>query len=307
MKVRNSVLAALSAVICFCFASVLSAQVFYTENFDYADGDLTTVSEGLWQAHSDGGSVPVQVVDGNAVVVAGTPNSEDVNRQTGVIMGNADVWYYAVVFSVDEVAKGTPVNNDYFIHFKDAGFGFNARLATVASDGANDYGLQIWPSSFGDGRADWDGDFAFGEVLICVVEFDNGTGTARLWVNPDNIDSTNISQVNEMPDGDPCDCMRATEAVALRQDNTNGSIVTVQTISVGDDFDAVLAAVGGSKGCDNPLGDVNLDGFVNLEDVDPFVIAISQGSTQCEADINQDGSVTLEDVDPFVALLAGGG
>ncbi len=64
---------------------------------------------------------------------------------------------------------------------------------------------------------------------------------------------------------------------------------------------------GGMKGCTNPLGDVNLDGKVNLEDVDPFVAALSVGSTQCEADIDGDGLVTLEDVDPFVVLLAGGG
>ena len=60
-------------------------------------------------------------------------------------------------------------------------------------------------------------------------------------------------------------------------------------------------------GGDCLIGDVNLDGKVNLEDVDPFVAALSVGSTQCEADIDGDGMATLEDVDPFVALLAGGG
>jgi hypothetical protein len=54
------------------------------------------------------------------------------------------------------------------------------------------------------------------------------------------------------------------------------------------------------------LGDVNLDGFVNLLDVAPFVALLSSGGYQAEADINQDGLVNLLDVMLFVDLLGGG-
>ncbi len=53
------------------------------------------------------------------------------------------------------------------------------------------------------------------------------------------------------------------------------------------------------------LGDVNLDGVVNLLDVAPFVELLSSGDFQAEADINQDGVVDLLDVQPFVDLLSG--
>ena len=53
------------------------------------------------------------------------------------------------------------------------------------------------------------------------------------------------------------------------------------------------------------LGDVNLDGLVNLLDVAPFVDAISSGEYDIFADTNFDGSVNLLDVQPFVDLLAG--
>ena len=53
------------------------------------------------------------------------------------------------------------------------------------------------------------------------------------------------------------------------------------------------------------LGDVNLDGMVNLLDVAPFVELISSGVFQAEADTNQDGMVNLLDVAPFIDLLAG--
>ena len=54
------------------------------------------------------------------------------------------------------------------------------------------------------------------------------------------------------------------------------------------------------------LGDVNLDGAVNLLDVSAFVDLLSRGDFQAEADINQDGVVNLLDVAPFVDLLTGG-
>ena len=53
------------------------------------------------------------------------------------------------------------------------------------------------------------------------------------------------------------------------------------------------------------LGDVNLDGVVNLLDVQPFVDLLVSGDFQAEADINQDGVVDLLDVQPFVDLLSG--
>ncbi len=54
------------------------------------------------------------------------------------------------------------------------------------------------------------------------------------------------------------------------------------------------------------LGDVNLDGVVNLQDVAPFVALLTGGGFQAEADVNQDGAVDLLDVNPFVTVLTGG-
>ena len=56
---------------------------------------------------------------------------------------------------------------------------------------------------------------------------------------------------------------------------------------------------------DSLLGDVNLDGLVNLLDVAPFVELVSSGEFQFEADINGDGVVNLLDVAPLVELLSG--
>ena len=54
------------------------------------------------------------------------------------------------------------------------------------------------------------------------------------------------------------------------------------------------------------LGDINLDGVVDLLDVSPFVDLLTSGMYQAEGDINQDGFVDLLDVGPFVDILTGG-
>ena len=51
------------------------------------------------------------------------------------------------------------------------------------------------------------------------------------------------------------------------------------------------------------LGDVNLDGAVDLLDVTPFIELVANGVFQPEADINQDGAVNLLDVAAFIDLL----
>ena len=58
---------------------------------------------------------------------------------------------------------------------------------------------------------------------------------------------------------------------------------------------------------ENPivLGDVNLDGCVDLLDVQPLVALLTSGKFQAEADVNGDGVVNLLDVGPFVDLLTG--
>ena len=68
----------------------------------------------------------------------------------------------------------------------------------------------------------------------------------------------------------------------------------------GDGNDVVLTAVQGLL-----IGDVNMDGVVDLLDVEPFIALITSGDYSEEADTNQDGAVNLLDVDSFVDLLIG--
>lgn len=79
--------------------------------------------------------------------------------------------------------------------------------------------------------------------------------------------------------------------------NQDGRLDVVAA-SNADDTITVLLQTGGVL-----LGDVNLDGVVNLLDVQPFVNLLTGSQFQAEADINQDGSVNLLDVALLVDLL----
>lgn len=61
-------------------------------------------------------------------------------------------------------------------------------------------------------------------------------------------------------------------------------------------------------------GDTNCDALINTEDIEPFVLALTNVAAyqaafpDCDlnnADINGDGNVNTTDIDPFVALLIG--
>ncbi|MEM9410054.1 MAG: choice-of-anchor tandem repeat NxxGxxAF-containing protein, partial [Planctomycetota bacterium] len=71
-----------------------------------------------------------------------------------------------------------------------------------------------------------------------------------------------------------------------------------------DESEAIVKTIiDGQKG--PVLGDINLDGLVNLLDVDPFVQLLSLGQFQIEADLNLDGVVNLLDIEPFIDVLSG--
>ena len=53
------------------------------------------------------------------------------------------------------------------------------------------------------------------------------------------------------------------------------------------------------------LGDVNLDGFINFQDITPFIGLLSSGGFQAEADIDMNGEVNFSDIGPFIGLLSG--
>jgi len=53
------------------------------------------------------------------------------------------------------------------------------------------------------------------------------------------------------------------------------------------------------------LGDCNLDGVVDFQDIDPFIVILINGTYLEQADCNQDGVVDFSDIPAFITILNG--
>jgi hypothetical protein len=79
-------------------------------------------------------------------------------------------------------------------------------------------------------------------------------------------------------------------------------------------YNSWIAGPGQAHVVTTKIGDLNCDDVVNVFDIDPFVLALTDAAgyaaqfPSCDymaADTNQDGDVNVFDIDPFVALLTG--
>jgi hypothetical protein len=312
---KNSVIASLAVATVFMAASAASATVFFTDDFNsYSDGSLVTTSSNVWRTHS--GTIGSFLnADGKAIAAQGGAGAtEDVNRDTGSSLAyGGSTWYYALRFTVEDT-RTTPgtgvINPSYFAHFKEAAdvavpagelmfrgrlwvqsgtseanFGLGFSSGTVASDGLNGQ------------RLSWGSDLTFGTEYIAVVSYtsdDDDTdptltsdGFASLWINPVNSSSTSITDT--LPNTNIAnDATRPQTQLALRQGTGSGANgparVLIDSASIGDSFDEVLAAVSAGGPTFSPA-DFDEDGFVDADDLATWIAAY--GSTQA-GDANGD-------------------
>jgi hypothetical protein len=305
--------AILFVVLALSVARTASAVPFFTDEFEYADGALTTGSAGAWVNHS-GVVDQIQVVDEKAVFYsrlggAGggqSPIDEDVNRAAGSTLTPGSTWYYAATFTIDDnrTTPGTgTLGTEYFMHFKDGTtFNLRGRLYVTAGSTATSYKLGVTSSSGSlTAASTWGSDLVFGQEYTAVVSYNasandprpfldppantvpnpdfsplQGTdGYASLWVNPANSSSTKVTDMAP-PENVGTDLLSPMNSLALRQGGTGvqaGSPATgpasakfnVDVVSIGSDFDEVLAAVGGPA---MPTDDADFDGDGDVDGED---------------------------------------
>lgn len=231
MRLRSARSAVLSVALTLAGAPLAHALVFFNEPFAYPDGTLTSVSGGLWTAHSAGGTKPIQVNGGLATLVQSPGSAEDLNRLFGATLGPGQTVYAA--FDVTVSGSGPLGANElhYFTHFRSASdFVYPSRLFVTQFEGS-DY-------TFGLGRvvppspATWATGFSFGETHELVFSYEFNTGIGRLWVDPVNEASASIQYTSP--------AFNPVYSLALRQ-ATPGNVVTVNQVigdlRVGTSFD----------------------------------------------------------------------
>jgi hypothetical protein len=202
-------------------ASAASAASFWSESFNYADGNLATVATGIWNTHS--GTTDITVVSGEAVVNSAA--GADDNRQfTPAQSATASTYAcFRMAISGTQTASGT-----YFAHLMNTGTFFGARVFAMLND-ATTYKLGISTTSTTPiGAAIWPTPLTKGVYYNVSIKYDAATGISTLWVNPTlESDPSIVSLVG--PTG------TLISGFALRQSAGFG-IANVDDITVGTTF-----------------------------------------------------------------------
>jgi len=207
--------------------SAANAALFYNEEFDYADGALTTVSGGLWTAHSGAGSNSVMVSSETISLNHGSGSREDVKRETGSAMGAGDKWYAA--FDVT-VSGGS--DTVYFAHFVEGASLFESRVFVTAPTAGGNYTIGL--SNTSTVTSTWASDFTFGDKHRVVVSYDYDTHVSNLWVDPVDESSTFITVNNGFSD--------EISGFAFRQAAGN-SVQVIDNLAVATTFNEALTGV----------------------------------------------------------------
>lgn len=152
-----------------------------------------------------------------------------------------------------------------------------------------------------DGTASWTvlgGDFTATPLGSVFVEGPDGAGAGEAPIVFQITSPALASYVQDVLDG-----VAPNNGLLLKAatESVLGSASRVTTREGGNASKLIVTLGGGFI-----LGDVNMDGEVNLLDVGPFVTLLTTSTFQEEGDINGDGVVNLLDVGPFVDILTGG-
>jgi hypothetical protein len=210
-----------------------SSAILLNESFSYGNGTLTTVSGGLWSAHSAAGNKAVQVSGGEMVLVQSGGSGEDVNRALSIAQ-TANQKTYAC-FDLTVPVTGPPVVTTglYFAHFKAGATAFRGRVFINAPFGGGHYTLGI--SNSGNAPTLWTADLTYNTRYKIAVLYDPTTATSRLWVDPATEGSPSVSHTD-------AGAAEAIDSFAGRQNTGGDSNQLVDNLVVGDTFADVCPA-----------------------------------------------------------------
>jgi hypothetical protein len=264
IMIRNCVLG-LCALGALLTASSAQAELFISDQFNYANGDLTTVdgtganvSGGAWVGFSGTGFPAESLTVVNGQVEALISGSEDAARSIPNpltdFMTAGETWYYGARVTVNDqraTPASTAIINEYFMMMKDTGTtNFRSRLyvnnPSTGTGGAG-YRFGIGPSSGAANAVNWGSDLAFGTTYTVVASYEHDTGFVKLWVDPVDASSTSVTAT-----ASPGAATFITD-LAIRQAFNNGGVaggpgvlntqILIDGVSMADNFAQALAAV----------------------------------------------------------------
>lgn len=205
------------------------AQLFFSDDFDYADGGLTNVSGGLWAWHS--GTPGTALVSGGRLEIDQN-RSEDVNRQ---FENYGAVTYVSLIANFSELptAAGT-----YFTHLMNRTntFQFSSRVYAQAGSASvpGTFRLGVSGAASTPNKV-YPLDLVPNVDYRVVFAYDTVNLYATLWINPVSEWERSVATSDAVTNTVTID------ALAFRQ-STGEGVLKVDNVRVGASFTDVVSA-----------------------------------------------------------------
>lgn len=171
-------------------ASQARAGLITNDTFSYADGDLQTVSGGIWSNFSGATPLNVTNINGNGWASMVSANAKDDQLIFGGPHSN-DVLYagFDLMVLTQNAGVGT-----YFSLFKDASTGNLFSRVYLTNDGTS---VRIGIGNQSTFPTTFDGLLTLGSTNHIIVKWDEtGASTATLWVNQTSEAATNMVAID---------------------------------------------------------------------------------------------------------------
>jgi hypothetical protein len=251
MKKAVVALTMLAAAICGARAGIILSDNFIYSNGTVSNGVLTTISGGTWYAHSAGGSVPIQVINGRAQITSGSGSREDdsLDMAGAPYATNSGVILYSSYSLVVSNTAGISAAGGYITHFKDASTGtsFHGRVflstsnytaATAADPGT--YLIGIGNGSLANASSGQLTNVLVTNVVYTVVtRCDLGNNQAStIWINPNSETDYSVTAT----DANGASNQLAMSSYAFRQGAAGAGTNYVGNLKVGTVFADVAGA-----------------------------------------------------------------
>jgi hypothetical protein len=203
---RKALLALLLMGLAGVFVSSASAAPFWIEQFAYNDGNLTTVSGGLWVTHSGTPPLDIQVL--SQIAYGNMATFPDDNRSFPA-RTTTDKTYASFHVKIPAVV-GTPSTN-YFAHFMSSSTTFRAKTFVTPCSATFTFGISNTANA--PPPAIWPTCLEYNTWYTVVIMHDAAALISKLWIDPASEASPSIQASDTVT-------AVALNAFGLRQSNT---------------------------------------------------------------------------------------
>jgi hypothetical protein len=245
-----------------------NAIILVEERFSYPNGILVGQAPvpgpgNAWLAHEDAGKFPILISDGMAILRQGSGSGgrEDANVGFPSTFGTATTFArfdFELPGSENQDIVNLDAEGSNFVHLKssllDSHYRARTGVLAPASDGDFRLAINANGSRLNEGVA-WPTELSFDTMYRVVVNWNADTGESKLWLNPVDQLSANISHTGHSTG-------QRLESFALRQSSDYAGVQYIDNLVVATTFAEALT---GSVNSDS-TGDYNADGIVDAAD-----------------------------------------